>query len=48
MSTIKSVKGDVIEKYIVRDSMIIYPSQSITVFFVKYNSTGSEVDSVNL
>ncbi|WP_220775253.1 hypothetical protein, partial [Shewanella glacialipiscicola] len=43
-----SAEGDLIAKYIVRDSMSIYPAQSTTVSFVKYNSTGSEVDSGNL
>lgn len=44
----KNTEGEIIAKYIVRDSMSIYPPQSTTVSFVKYSSTGSEIDSGNL
>lgn len=44
----KNEEGEIVAKYIVRDSMSIYPPQSTTVSFVKYDPTGSEIDSGNL
>lgn len=44
----KNAEGEVIAKYVVRDSMDIYPPQYTTVSFVKFDSTGDEVDSGNL
>ncbi|MBB1274924.1 hypothetical protein [Psychromonas sp. SR45-3] len=44
----KNAEGEIIAKYIVRDSMSIYPPQSTTVSFVKYSPTGSKIDSDNL
>jgi hypothetical protein len=44
----KNVDGDVIAKYVVRDSMSIYPPQSTIVSFVKYDINGKEVKSGNI
>ena len=41
----KNTDGEVIAKYVVRDSMSIYPPQSTTVSFVKYDISGSEIES---
>jgi len=41
----KNTDGEIIAKYIVRDSMSIYPPQSTTVSFVKYDPSGSEIGS---
>ena len=37
--------GDVIARYIVRDSMSIYPPQDSTVSYVKYDLEGKEIES---
>lgn len=44
----KNANGEVIAKYIVRDSMSIYPPQSTTVSYVKYDVNGEPIDSGNL
>lgn len=41
----KNVDGEVIAKYVVRDSMSIYPPQSTTVSFIKYDLNGVEIES---
>lgn len=41
----RNADGAVIAKYVVRDSMSIYPPQSTTVSFVKYDSSGVEIES---
>lgn len=38
-------KGELIAKYVVRDSMSIYPPQSTTVSFIKYDLDGVEIES---
>ena len=40
--------GDLVAKYIVRDSMSIYPPQSTTVSFVKFDPSGNEIGSGNI
>ncbi|HCG7315050.1 TPA: hypothetical protein NJ375_004487 [Vibrio parahaemolyticus] len=40
--------GELIAKYIVRDSMSIYPPQSTTVSFVKYDVDGTEIETGTL
>ncbi|MGR6861789.1 hypothetical protein ACU5EH_20855 [Aliivibrio salmonicida] len=40
-----NVNGEIIAKYVVRDSMSIYPPQSTTVSFVKYDPNGTEIES---
>jgi hypothetical protein len=41
----KNQDGEIIAKYVVRDSMSIYPPQSTIVSFVKYDSSGIEIES---
>ena len=41
----KNTDGEVIAKYVVRDSMSIYPPQSTIVSFVKYDLSGTEIES---
>ena len=41
----KNADGEVIAKYVVRDSMSIYPPQSTTVSYVKYDSADQEIGS---
>ncbi|EPO0014281.1 MULTISPECIES: hypothetical protein [Vibrio diabolicus subgroup] len=40
--------GEIIAKYVVRDSMSIYPPQSTTVSYVKYDAHGEQIGSGNL
>lgn len=40
--------GDLIAKYIVKDSTSIYPPQNTTVSFVKYDIDGAEVEKGTL
>lgn len=40
--------GQLIAKYIVRDSMSIYPPQSTIVSFVKYDIDGKEIEKGTL
>ncbi len=44
----KNSCGELIAKYVVRDSMSIYPPQSTTVSYVKYDVSGKEIGSGNL
>lgn len=41
----KNANGEIIAKYVVRDSMSIYPPQSTTVSFIKLDSKGNEIGS---
>jgi hypothetical protein len=41
----KNSDGEIIAKYIIRDSMSIYPPQNTTVSFVKYDASGIELSS---
>ena len=43
-----NANGDLVTKYIIRDSMSIYPPQSTTVSFVKFDSSGNETGSGNI
>ena len=36
--------GEIIAKYVVRDSMSIYPPQNTTISFVKYDTNGKEIE----
>ncbi|MCD9485454.1 hypothetical protein GLP25_20040 [Photobacterium phosphoreum] len=44
----KNANGEVIAKYIVRDSMSIYPPQSTTISYMKYDVNGELIDSGSL
>lgn len=44
----KDTDGDIIAKYVVRDSMSIYPPQSVIVSYVKYSADGEIIDSGNI
>lgn len=44
----KNIDGDILAKYIIRDSMSIYPPQSTVVSFVKLDPLGKEISSGNL
>lgn len=41
----KNAEGEVIAKYVVRESMSIYPPQSTTVSYKKYDLSGVEIES---
>jgi len=40
--------NEVIAKYVVRDSISIYPPQTTTITYVKYDLSGSEIESGSL